>query len=435
MRPSRPSRLLERRLVHTAGRKIAFYTIAHNLSTLLVGGFEVALILRLTGSFERIVLFNLFLYILLYAAFVAGTYLLRTGQASRSFRFDLGFQAAGCAYLVLLFGQMQNPLVLGGFFGFKGVSEGLFWSTRHSALIHSVPDHARDRWSLALQSLTIASGIVLPVLSGFVISEIAWPGGGTPSALPVGYLPVYALAGLLALGCLLLGPRFTLPPQQVRWTKFPTLARTPGKADWMAYLSFGTVASITVALSVGILNFHVLGSEFRLGIFASWIALASAGFFLGIRFLVKRRTPGRLPLVLAGSAGELTSRLLFAAWPTVPGLVVKSLLDSFIVPLRSMFGENVIRRRVELLSAAAGITVAEAILFQETVLFAARVVGLSALAVLLEVVRLDPVAMARTLLGCLVGYSAVDFLLLRRIDRGNRRYPAGGNQELGPPKS
>lgn len=421
MPPFWPARWVERRLLVSGGRRVAFYTIAHNLYSLLAGGFEIALILRLTGSFERIVFFNLLFYVLLYVAFIGGTLLIRSGKASRGFRLDLAVQALGCGYIMLNFHQLGNSWILAGFFLFKGLSEGLFWSTRHSALIHCVADERRDHWSLMLQTVTIVMGIVLPVLSGFAISYLVFPGAsGGSSALPVGYFPVYALTGLLALVALIFSPRLAIPPQVVHLHRVASLRRAPGKRAWLGYLLCGAFASISVSLSVGILNFHVLQTEFRLGLFASWIAVASAVFFFGVRKLIQRFALTRVKMVFLGTTGEFLSRLTFLVFTSVPGLIGKSLLDSFIAPLRSLFGENILRRRVEVLTAGRGLSVAEGILFQETFLLISRVACCLVLIVILNVWNWDPVTVARTLLALFMLYPFVDFLFLRTIDRGNR---------------
>jgi len=423
-----PSAWFERRFAFTGGRKVAYYTVAHGLYTLLAGGFEIALILRLTGSFERIVVFNLLFYVLLYLAFVGGTLLLRSGKASRGFRLDLGAQVLGCLYMMVNFGNLANPWVLAGFFLFKGTSEGLFWATRHSALIHCIRDEDRDRWSLALQTVTILMGVILPVLSGFVISELVFPvpGPGAGPTLPAGYFPVYALTAFLGLGALVFSPRLTLPPQLVHVHRVASLGRAPGKTAWLAYLSLGAFVSISVNLSIGILNFHVLKTEFQLGLFASWIAAASAVFFFGVRKLLSRFPLTRIRMVLVGSSGEFLSRATFTLFTSVGGLIAKSLLDSFVVPLRSLFGENIVRRRVELLSAGRGLSVAEGILFQETVLLLSRVFCCLVLIVVLNLLTFDPVTVARTLLILFLFYSFVDFTFIRMIDRGNQKLARQG---------
>jgi hypothetical protein len=419
-----PHQWLERRLLTSGGRKIAYFTIVHNLYSLLAGGFEIALILRLTGSFEKIVFFNLLYYVLLYVAFVAGTFLLRSGKSSRSFRLELGFQAAACAFMMVNFGRLGEPWVLAGFFLLKGTSEGLFWSTRHSALVHCIPDERRDGWSLTLQTVTIVMGLVLPVVSGFVISELVLPMPTASGALvvPVGYFPVYALSATLALAGVVLAPRLRIPSQAVDVRRVVSLHKAPGKASWMAYLLLGAFVSISVTIAVGILNFAVLKTEFNMGLFASWIALASAGFFFGVRKVGGRLGLTRLQMVFAGSLGEFLSRLVFTVFTTVPGLVAKSLLDSFLVPLRSLFGENVIRRRIELITGNLGTSVAEGWLYQESIIFSGRVATCLVLIVLLNFLTLDPVSVARGLLFLLVAYSFVDFNFIRIIDRGNKKF-------------
>jgi hypothetical protein len=104
---------------------------------------------------------------------------------------------------------------------------------------------------------------------------------------------------------------------------------------------------------------------------------------------------------------------------TVPGLVGKSLLDSFIVPLRSLFGENIVRRRVEVLTQGRDLSVAEGVLFQETILLLARVTCCLVLIVVLNGLAFDPVTVARFLLTVFLGYSFVDFAFIRTIEKGN----------------
>jgi hypothetical protein len=417
-----PHRWLERRLLTTGGRRVTFFTIAHSLYSLLAGGFEIALILRLTGSFERIVVFNLLFYVLLYLSFLGGTFLIRSGKASRGFRLDLLSQVCGCAYMMVCFNRLAHPAVLAGFFLFRGISEGLFWSTRHSALLYCVADRERDHWSLVLQTITIVLGVILPVLSGFAISYLVLPApSGSTNLLPAGYFPVYALTGILALGSLVCSPYLTIPSQSVHLRRMASLSRVPASRTWVAYLALGAFVSFSVTISVGIMNFYVLKTEFNMGLFSSWIALASAAFFFGIRRLLRTFNLTRVKLVLAGSSGEFLSRLVYFFFPTVTGLVGKSLLDSFILPLRGLFGENIIRRRIELLTASRGLSLAEGILFQETVLFMARVFCCLVLIAVLDALSFDAVTVARAFLLVFLAYSIFDFNFIRMIDRGNRK--------------
>jgi MFS family permease len=416
-------RWLEQRILTSGGRRIAYYTVAHTLYSLLAGGFEIALILRLTGSFERVVFFNLLYFIFLYAAFALGTVSMRSGRASRLFRWDLSIQVLGSLYVMAMFAHLGNSQILAAFFLFKGTAEGLFWSSRHSALIHCVTDDRRDHWALALQTVTIIMGVILPVLSGFAISYLVLPvplPSGT-SPLPAGYYPVYALTAILVLLALLASPRLTIPRQRVSLRSLARLVWAPQKLVWLGYLAASTVAGFTLATALGVLNFAVLKTEFNMGLFSSWIAVASAVFFFGVRRLVRRVPVPRIRMVLVGGSGDFLSRLVYTLFLTVPGLVGKSLLDSFIVPLKGLFGDNILRRRVELLMATRGVSAAEGLLFQETVYFLARMVGCALLIAVLGAFPFGPVPVARTLVVLLLLYPFVDVAFIRALDRGNRR--------------
>lgn len=416
-----PRRWIERRFLGSGGRKIAYYTVAHTLYSVLAGGFEIALILRLSGGFERIVAFNLLYFVLLYAAFVVGTVSMRSGRASRLFRWDLLTQVLGCSYLMTCFSWLGNPLVLAGFFVFKGIAEGLFWSSRHSALIYCVTDDRRDHWALALQTVTIVMGVILPILSGFAISYLVLPVAAPgPSGLPTGYFPVYALTGLLVFGALLASPTMVIPRQTVRFQSLVTLRRAPQKRVWLGYVAASTMAAFILTTVLGILNFSVLKTEFNMGLFSAWIALASAVFFLGVRRLVKRFPVQRIQMVLVGASGDSLSRLVYLAFLSMPGLVGKSLLDSFIVPLKGLFGDNIVRRRIELLAHRQGVSVAEGLLFQETVYFLARLIGCGLLLLVLGLLPFGPVAVSRGFLLILLLYPFVDFAFIRALDRGNK---------------
>jgi len=418
-----PSRWLERTLLTSESRKVTFYTLVHNLYALLAGGFEIALILRLTGSFERIIFFNLIYFLLLYVFFVVGTYLLRSGKASRGFRLDLLVMALSCFYLIAGFGSLGNPLILAGFFALKGVSEGIFWSTRHLAILHCVADEGRDRWSMNLQIMAIVLGIILPVLSGFAINYLVWPTAAPAgiSVIPTGYLSVYALTGVLATLALVVSPYLTISPQTLRLKPLLATVKAPRQGSFTAYLFFADLNWVVVTIALGILNFSVLKTEFNLGLFASWVAAASAVFFLGIARLLTRYPLSRVRMVLIGNSGDAASRFLYLLFPTVPGLITKSLLDSFVVPLAFVFGENIVRRRIELLSREQGLSLAEAVLYQESLYLLSRILCCTVLWLLLQGSGWDPASAARTLLLVFAAYGFVDFLLLRSIDRGNKR--------------
>jgi hypothetical protein len=92
---------------------------------------------------------------------------------------------------------------------------------------------------------------------------------------------------------------------------------------------------------------------------------------------------------------------------------------SFLFPLRSIFAENIIRRRSDLMAANEGYTVLEPYLFQEIFILAARVFAFTACAVAFSFFPVGPFAAARIIL-CLLAFAPlVDVFLLNRIEKEN----------------
>ena len=50
--------------------------------------------------------------------------------------------------------------------------------------------------------------------------------------------------------------------------------------------------------------------------------------------------------LLLGCSGDALSRFLYAVFYSYPVLIVKVIMDSFLSPLKAIFGENVVRRKI-----------------------------------------------------------------------------------------
>lgn len=386
---------------------------------MLVGSFEVAIILRLTGSPDKIIFFNFFMYILLYGFFILGSYLLRSGKVSRGLRLDLLIQAASGIWAVLNFGRLDQIWVLASLFIFKGMSEGIYWSTRHSTVLNSIPDKSRDAWFLKLQTITIILNVVVPVVAGAIISFVALAPPEGQILLPSGYYPIFLVSSILALLAFIMSPTIRIKTQTLSMKRVISLQSDKGLGTWRAVLSSMGITGIAVPMALGILNFEVLKTEFNMGLFAAWIATGSAVFFFFIRWLNTKRPVERSTMVLLGASGETTSRILYYFFYNMTGLIAKSFVDSFVAPLKSIFGENIMRARIERVSKYHGLTHAEVVLYQESVLFVMRMVACLALMVILSFAGSSKIDISRGILLAFMFVGFLDFALLRRVHRGN----------------
>lgn len=180
---------------------------------------------------------------------------------------------------------------------------------------------------------------------------------------------------------------------------------------------------MVVNVAAGVLTFGVLRAEFRIGALNSAVALLSSLFFFFLRQRVRGRPGRRVPGVLAGAAADTVSRLIYALAPTGLGLGFKAVLDSFAVPLKTLFGENLLRVHFEGLSAISGVSIREIYLFQEWRLllgrlFACAIVG--SLVALAGAGRGQGDLAIRICLAAAGPAAFAEFILLRRLSREDR---------------
>jgi len=429
----------------SASRRVAYYSLAHAAFTCLAGSFEMPMALRLIGKMELVALVYAFYYTTVFVGFALGLFLLREGRASLLFRLDLLLLASLAAGAALFFPAFRGLGALALYFIVRGLSEGIYWSARHRSLIWSLRDGARDDFVLKLQTLSVLLAVLLPLLSGAAVSFIDLGGGGLASArnplLPGGYVPVFALTGLLLFIALLASPSLRIGRSPVSPRAALSLRRLPTGAIWRRYLLLLAFSGVAVTVGSGVLTFGVLKTEFKVGALSAGIALLSSFFFFLLRRLVARRPAAgnaRSQGVLVGGLAEFLSRSIYALTPSAGGLGFKALLDGFAVPLKGLFGENIQRAEIERLSRESGASFAEISLFQEARLWLVRVLGCAGtgLAVFVGSAVLAGAgagipsqaegakAVARLLLGLAAPAALLECFLLRAMARRQGLQPA-----------
>ena len=397
-------------------RTLLWYALSSSVLSWLVGGFEVALILRFRNSLVDVLVLQMVAFLMLFLGFRLAGRWLRHGNASGLFRLGSFLQAAACGSLALAVPWAHSPLFLGPFFLLRGLADGVFAGGRSVTLLALVGDRDRDPWVLQLQALAVGLGLLLPPAAGAVIG---WggPGAGT---IPAGYLILAGVAGTWALVCGFLAPRLEIPAQDIGWEGWIRLFRRPDHRPWLTLLAVGCLSGVTASLAVSSLNVAVVGGEWGLGLLAAWAAFLSGVFFWGLHRFARTTTLKRLRWTGAGSAGEFVSRLVYAVWPTLPGLGFRSLLDNFVVPFRGLLGENIVRRQLERAAQAEGLSLAQVQYFQESVILLFRLGVSLVLILVLAWVGADSQKTCRLLLVACLPLGVVEFLLLRTLDHRHR---------------
>jgi hypothetical protein len=391
--------------------RIAYYIITYALYTAIAGSFDVAFTLRVTGSFTSLCVLYLFYYICITVAFVISTFFISTGRFSRGFRFNLVTQAAIGFLMFFLLPTKEHPFILIPYFMLKGVSEGLYWSTRHAALSCLTENEHRDRFLLSMQVGSVLVSVSMPVLAGIFMHF---------NSVKAGYSGIYIAAAIAALISMIAGPRIVSnAPARPDFRKFPTFLKERKTRSWRTYIFFSTINGSLALFCAGVINVGVLKTEFNLGLFTSGAALLSAVFILVVRKKIYGRNFRRITFVFSGAMGDLAGRLVYTVFLSVPALIFKAFCDSFLSPLRSIFAENIIRRKADLLAEGGGYTALEPYLFQEIYILFARVLAFSACTVIFLAFPVGPTDAARIILFVLSFAPLIDTVLVNRIEKEN----------------
>jgi len=393
----------------------------------IAGSFEAAIVFRLFRSVSMVTVMYTVLYAVLYLAFVSGSLLLRHGQSSKVLRADLSIQALLSLFVVICFPLLGNPWILAILFASRGCSEGLYWSVRHPTILVLIPDSRRDAWALRLQVLTVILNVVLPALAGFAISRLMpdiplISGDGTVNLLlPPGYRMVFAFAAFCALASMVAAPVIRIPPQRLELKRIVAARKTVGADPLVGGILVSAPIVLCTNVGAGILNFLILRTEFNIGLFTSWIALSSALFFALIRRVLKNKQVNRLPPVFIGIAGDTSARVLYGLAQSLPGLVGKAILDSFVVPLRGIFGDNIYRQSSERVARKAGLSLTETFVFSESLYMASRAL---VIVILLSALALGASQRVEILAGALLLATAplafCEFFFLRAMQKSDR---------------
>jgi hypothetical protein len=391
--------------------RLAYYIITYALYTAIAGSFDVAFTLRVTGSFTSLAMLYLFYYVCITISFVVSTFMVSKGRFSRGFRMNLVTQSFIGCLMFFFMPSTEQPWVLIPYFMIKGMSEGLYWSTRHAALSCLTENQHRDRFLLSVQIGSILVSVTMPFLAGLFMRF---------NSVHAGYSGVYIAAAAAALVSMVLGPRIvSSPPPRPDLRKFKRFLTARDNRTWRFYIFFSTINGSLALFSSGVLNVGVLKTEFNLGMFTSIAALLSAVFILAVRKHITGRNIRRITYVSVGAAGDMLGRLVYTVFLSVPALLFKTLCDSFLSPLRGIFSENIIRNRSDIMAKNEGYTALEPYLFQELFILVARFIGFSLCLIVFTLFPVGPFIAARIILCILAFAPLLDVFFINRIEREN----------------
>ncbi len=408
---------LKGRIMPTDSKKIGFYLILQNFYSVFIATFDIALIYRATNSFYSIIFFYYLMYITCSVTFILFSVLFKMKSPGNLFRIAIMFQIILALFGIVFFKHLTGLLFVSGYFVIRGLYEGSIWLGRHSSIIIGINDKKRNSFVLKLQIFNLVVSALAPAVSGAVISFagsfIKLNGGGIPS----GYFYVFLVSLVLSLLFMIFSPSITFDRGNViSWSNIRRLYCGRKYSAYKYYTISNLLQNGTLVLCAAVINFLILKTEFNLGIFTSAVSVGAAFFYYFIRRRIKNTDKDlRGKFIAFGSGGEVVSRLVYFATFSLPGLISKTFVDIFVVPFKTLFSDNIVKKFIDRIETEDGFNVFEILVFQESLVLVTRVFVLLVFMGLLALNFTAPLRIFQWALAATTVFCLTDYLLLKRL--------------------
>lgn len=291
----------------------------------LAWAFLSILVYKETNSFSAILTAHLAQYTGLIISFGMTTFFLDRIGYLKGYRLTMLVQAA-VAFGFMLSLEHFGSIFLFLFF-FQGIGQGSFWPLKHAFIVKEVHGYSRTYAINVVKSIELFIGVFVPILAGALI------------AFTENYVATFAVAAVLYLLAAIYPFKFNKQSESKITSGEITRILKRKHAGKFFFLMFSNSAvTAIIAITMTILPFIFLGSEFEVGILASAVGFVAAiSAFWEKDFTEKRR----IKLANLSWAGYAISNILFAIIWTTPLLVFRSLVVPFLQALGISSRDNV----------------------------------------------------------------------------------------------
>jgi hypothetical protein len=396
--------------------KLMYYIVVPHIFVVLVAVFEIPLVYRVTGSLEgvnwaRFMYYTwiMFGYMLFYA------FRLKV-KVSTLFKTSLLFQALTALYLMVAFKHLGSLTALIPMFAIRGCSVALFAIAYHTSLLVGLKDSKRDSFILTFRSLYGLLPIFLPILGGFIIKYLDFSWFPSNNVLPDGYFTLFLLGGVMSVLGIIFSPKTDIKEDFSDGLVVPIKYLFKKELKYIRnFIVFRGYVNTLKIIVYGLLGFIILNHEANLGIFSSAIALIGSVYFLFIRNFEKSKHVERIKFFIFGIVGDTIAQIIYFLDISFIGLLVKSVSETFLGPLKGIFGENIVRHRYDVLTEQGNLKKSDLIMFQEMALYVARVLSFVTLAVFLKLYPQDILSVLKYLILAVAILDLFKYPLLKKI--------------------
>lgn len=405
-------------VVKNRSGELAYFVVLHSVFWALIGTFEVALIYKLTGSFaiyfitdyiHKLVIFLTFLIIPHFAPKVNMFYI---------FKLSTLYQIFLCGFLMYFYPHLANLWILAIYAVFKGIWGGLFWFGNHMTTLLVVKDNDRDGYGLSLQAAQILIPVFVPLFGAFIISEFPNVLMTSSTNISSGYFGLFFAGLVLSILTLAFAPHFHVVKEfRFSYLKVFKLIKSPRVQLLRTAMTLDCLQSELLIASALILSYIILGSEVNLALYISSIHIIAAVYYVYLKKFKAQKNIDRQRLFQFGVSGDIASRLLFVFNNNIYGLLVKASVDTFLVPLKNIFGGNSIKHHLERTSRQFKISREELIVFQELCHICVRTTTISLVILFAFVLKVDLELLCKTFIVLSSILAFINYFNVKKINK------------------
>jgi MFS family permease len=290
----------------------------------------------------------------------------------------------------------------------RGIPEGLYWAGHHAFYLKEVRGSARGSFLNIMTSIILLLSIIVPVLSGALIS------------LRNDYDLIFILASAIYLLAAFFPWKYNkIPRSKLTMAEIIRITKLP-KFSWIGQMSiFQSMVAAIFTVIFSIIPFILIRDEFGVGAFISIIAFFSAIFTFAERNMKEKikTTIGMFGYILYA-----IFTVFFAVVWTIPALGIRSIAVIFSDGISTPVLDDInIRNKEKFLGDFKNESTLELNLVIETIFMITRVITLSIMFFIFQSSELDQIVIIRVLLIIFAGWKLIQLIWVRMMAKALKK--------------
>lgn len=382
------------------------FRVAMRTVQLLAWTFYSILLYKATNDISVLILEYLVFCVSCWVGIVLGSFTFDRVGYLRLFRLSFLLNAAAAFIFFLYLDNIAEVFV--ALAVVRGIPEGLYWAGHHAFYLKEVRGSARGSFLNIMTSIILLLSIIVPVLSGALIS------------LRNDYDLIFILASAIYLLAAFFPWKYNkIPRSKLTMAEIIRITKLP-KFSWIGQMSiFQSMVAAIFTVIFSIIPFILIRDEFGVGAFISIIAFLSAIFTFAERNMKEKikTTIGMFGYILYA-----IFTVFFAVVWTIPALGIRSIAVIFSDGISTPVLDDInIRNKEKFLGDFKNESTLELNLVIETIFMITRVITLSIMFFIFQSSELDQIVIIRVLLIIFAGWKLIQLIWVRMMAKALKK--------------